>query len=55
MTRFLAVALGSALPAWAGWVAGRPHGVLVGFLCANLAFAAGWYLSRRFVRDHLDF
>jgi len=29
-------------------------GLLPGFLCANVAFAIGWYLSRKFVREHLD-
>ena len=54
LTRFLALSLGSGLPAYAGWAIGRPHGIMAGFLCANLAFAVGWYYSRRFVRDHLD-
>ena len=55
LTRLLVLALGSGLPAWAGWSLGRPHGILTGFLCANVAFATGWYLSRKFVREHLDF
>ena len=55
LTRLLALSLGSGLPAWAGWTLGRPHGILAGFLCANVAFAVGWYLSRKFVREHLDF
>jgi len=54
LTRFLAIALGSSLPAWAGWRLGSPHGMLIGFLYANVAFALGWYYSRKFVRDHLD-
>jgi len=54
LTRMLVVTLGSGLPAYAGWSIGRPHGLLIGFLAANLAFALGWYYSRKFVREHLD-
>jgi len=54
LTRFLAVALGSGLPAWAAWVAARPYGILTAFLLADVAFAVGWYYSRKFVREHLD-
>jgi hypothetical protein len=55
MTRVAVLAIGSGLPAWAGWSLGHGAGPLSGFLCANAAFAIGWYLSRKFVRDHLDF
>ncbi len=55
LTRLLALTLGSALPAWAGWTVGSSWGVLAGFLCANICFAGGWFLSRKFVRNHLDF
>jgi hypothetical protein len=54
LTRMLVISLGSCLPAYAGWSFGRPHGLLVGFLCANVAFAIGWYYSRKFVRENLD-
>jgi len=53
-TRMLALSLGSGLPAYMAWEAGRPYGILTGFLCSNVAFAIGWYCSRRFVRDHLN-
>jgi len=46
--------VGSGLPGWLGWVVGREFGVLGAFVCANLAFAIGWFYSRKFVRDHLD-
>ena len=54
MTRLLVLALGSVLPAWAGWTVASQHAVLSGFLAANVCFAGGWYLSRKFVREHLD-
>jgi len=55
MTRLVVLVLGGVLPAWAGWSLGRGFGILAGFLCANVAFAIGWYYSRKFVREHLDF
>jgi len=54
LTRMLAVSLGSSLPAYAAWELTRPLGILAGFFFANVAFAVGWYYSRKFVRDHLD-
>jgi len=54
LTRMLVLALGTGLPAYAGWSIGRPHGLLIAFLGGNLAFALGWYYSRKFVREHLD-
>jgi hypothetical protein len=53
-SRIIVLALGSGLPGWLGWVVGREFGVLGAFVCANLAFAIGWFYSRKFVRDHLD-
>lgn len=54
MTRNLALALGSGLPAWAGWTLGEPNGIMTGYWLAVLGFAIGWYFSRRFVREYLD-
>jgi hypothetical protein len=54
LTRFLCVALGAGLAAWAGWRLGAGAGILPAFLCANLGLAIGWYYSRRFVRNNLD-
>jgi len=54
MSRLMVLVLGSGLPGWAGWIVARDAGVLVAFLSANVCFAAGWYFSRKFVRNHLD-
>jgi len=54
MIRLMVLAIGSGLPAYGGWVACSPYGILPGFLAANVAFAAGWYVSRRFVANYLD-
>jgi hypothetical protein len=53
-TRLLVLALGSGLPGWSGWIIAGELGVLQGFIVATLCFAGGWYLSRKFVREHLD-
>ncbi len=54
MIRFFVLALGSGLPAWWAWTLARDYGLLAGFLSANVAFAVGWYVSRKFIHDHLD-
>jgi hypothetical protein len=54
LTRLLVLALGSGVPAWAGWTLASQQGLLQGFLAANVCFAGGWYVSRKFVREHLD-
>jgi hypothetical protein len=53
-TRLLVLVLGSGLPGWSGWIVASEFGVLPGFIAANLCFAGGWYLSRKFVHEHLD-
>ena len=55
ITRMMVISIGSGGMAWLGWLAGRDAGVLAGFLAANVGFATGWYYSRKFVREHLDF
>jgi hypothetical protein len=54
MIRFMVLAIGSGLPAYGAWTVCQPYGVLPGFLAANVAFALGWFVSRRFVADFLD-
>lgn len=54
MIRTMVLALGSAGPAYMAWEVCHPYGALSGFLAANVAFALGWYMSRRFVASFLD-
>ena len=55
LTRGLLVSWGSLGPAWVAWELFSSRGIMVGFLCALIAFALGWYLSRQFVSKHLDY
>jgi hypothetical protein len=55
LTKILAVALGSSLPAYLAWSLTEPHSIMIRFWVTLGAWALGWYLSRRFVRNHLDF
>jgi len=50
----MAVALGSGLPAYLAWLSTEPQSIMVRFWATLVAFSLGWYLSRRFVRNHLD-
>ena len=50
----MAVAIGSGLPAYLAWSFTEPQSIMVRFWVTLVAWSLGWYLSRRFVRDHLD-
>ena len=50
----MAVALGSGVPAYMAWSATEGQSIMVRFWATLVVWSVGWYVSRRFVRDHLD-
>lgn len=54
MTKLLVLALGSGLPAYGVFhLFGEQH-LMLRFWATLLVFALGWWVSRTFVRNHLD-
>ncbi len=54
LTKIMVVAVGSGLPAYLVFQALADQGLMIRFWGTLVSFAAGWYLSRAFVRNHLD-
>ncbi len=54
LTKFMVVALGSGLPAYLVFQGLLDQSMMIRFWGTLVTFAAGWYLSRAFVRNHLD-
>ncbi len=54
LTKFLSVGLMTGLGAWSGWTIADEWSPIPQFLLANLGFAVGWALGRKFVRSYLD-
>ena len=54
MTKILVVALGSGLPAYGVFQLLAEQGLMIRFWATLVVFALGWWLSRGFVRSHLD-
>ena len=51
----LVVAIGSSLPAYLAWDATETQSIMVRFWVTLIATSLGWYVSRRFAQNHLDF
>lgn len=54
LTKFMVIALGSGLPAYLVYQALEDRDLMIRFWGTLVTFAAGWYVSRSFVRNHLD-
>lgn len=54
MIKIMAVAIGSSLPAYLVWSMTEPQTIMIRFWATLVAWSLGWYVSRRFVRNHLD-
>jgi len=50
----LVLSLGTGLPAYLVFGLLEERDMMIRFWGTLIAFAAGWYVSRSFVRNHLD-
>jgi len=54
MVKTLTLALGSGVPAWAGWSFGQEQGIMIAWWMAVVGFSVGWFFSRKIVSEFLD-